>query len=86
MKRLAMLLLTVVSIGSSTITVDDDHWLAIVPRSCAEDGTPTVCPPPAVTTGPYTLRVSTQPNSDCYSIPFVNPNGTCAAGKWVACP
>lgn len=45
---------------------------------------------PAISTGPFFLRVSTATNSDCFKIDTVNPNGsTIPPGPrypWAACP
>lgn len=43
-------------------------------------------PAVAVTTGPFTMRVSTQPTSDCYQADGVNPNGSLVNERWVPCP
>lgn len=89
MKRFAMFAITV-TVGSSTIVnIPGDNYFAIIPKTCQEDvalSTQTVCPPPTVSTGPFTLRVSTDPASDCYTYSGIFPNGDPINKQWVKCP
>lgn len=95
MKRLAMLAVSIYVAGSSSPTVIDlggDHWMDIIveKRTCMEDfacpsstAIPTAVP---VSTGPFILKASTGTN--CYSVPYINPNGTIpkSPADWVKCP
>lgn len=94
MKHLLALFAVIVTVGSSTvINIPGDQYLAIVPRTCPEDGvvvsTPTPCVPaaPVVSTGPFYLKSA---DGSCRRIESVYPNGsTVPPGPiypWVTCP
>lgn len=96
MKRLAMLIMTISVVTSSgtpptIINLSDQNYLAIIPQDCAQDevdvSTPTPCQAPSmvISTGPFTMRVSTDPASDCYEADGVFPNGALINERWVPC-
>lgn len=95
MNRLAMFVVgTAVYLSSGAQTVfyvPPDTQFIMMPS------TPTVCPEVdvstpcvqtalAVSTGPFIMKAKDSP--DCYSQPYMNPNGTFPLnpGKWVPCP
>lgn len=97
MKRVAMLVAALTVAGSSpTVVSIPDGYLGtfVTTLICADFttvdcGTPTVTAPmttpPAVSTGPFTMRVSTAPDSDCYAADGVYPNGSLVNERWAKC-
>lgn len=66
------------------------YWAVFGPLDGSMDtvacSTNTACSPPAVSTGPFVMRVSTDPISDCYAADGVYPNGTLINEQWMKCP
>lgn len=78
-----------ISISSETGTViqlPEDAQFVILPA------TPTICPDtacpaqaPSISTGPFIFQATD--GTDCYTEPYINPNGTWPeAATWAVCP
>jgi hypothetical protein len=86
MKRIALVVISISVSGSSptVISLPDGTYMdmALIPRTCAEDK-PIGQMPIGVSTGPYIMKAL---SGDCWSIPYVNPNGSCGPQTYVTCP
>lgn len=96
MKRLKWLILLDIVISTSTGNLPPQSYWAVFgpidgssttavgfPDTCP-GSTPTVCSPPAVSTGPFIAKSPI--DGSCSQIDYVQPNSTCHVTKWIACP